>query len=57
VAPGHGAVARGPEVAARLAADRAYLDALRRGAEPDDPRLAQDWLADVHRSNQELARP
>jgi hypothetical protein len=27
--PGHGAVAEGPEVAARLAADRAYLDALR----------------------------
>jgi glyoxylase-like metal-dependent hydrolase (beta-lactamase superfamily II) len=29
--PGHGAVAEGPEVAARLAADRAYIDALRRG--------------------------
>jgi len=57
VVPGHGAVARGPEVAARLAADRAYLDALRRGADTDDPRLAQDWLLDVHRSNQELARP
>ena len=28
--PGHGAVAEGPEVAARLAADRAYIDALRR---------------------------
>ena len=27
--PGHGAVAEGPEVAARLAADRAYLDTLR----------------------------
>jgi hypothetical protein len=27
--PGHGAVAEGPEVAARLAADRAYIDALR----------------------------
>jgi glyoxylase-like metal-dependent hydrolase (beta-lactamase superfamily II) len=56
VVPGHGAVAEGPEVAARFAADRAYIDALRRGAEPDDARLAQDWLAGPHQSNQELAR-
>jgi glyoxylase-like metal-dependent hydrolase (beta-lactamase superfamily II) len=56
VVPGHGAVAEGPEVAARFAADRAYLDALRRGEEPEDPRLAQDWLAHPHRSNLEQAR-
>ena len=56
VVPGHGAVAEGPEVAARLAADRAYLDALRRGEEPVDARLDQDWLAGPHRSNQEQAR-
>jgi glyoxylase-like metal-dependent hydrolase (beta-lactamase superfamily II) len=31
--PGHGAVAEGPEVAARLAADRGYIDALQRGQE------------------------
>ena len=37
--PGHGAVAEGPEVAARLAADHAYIDALRRGEEPVDARL------------------
>jgi glyoxylase-like metal-dependent hydrolase (beta-lactamase superfamily II) len=36
--PGHGAVAEGPEVAARFAADRGYLDALRRGEEPVDAR-------------------
>jgi glyoxylase-like metal-dependent hydrolase (beta-lactamase superfamily II) len=54
--PGHGAVARGPEVAARLAADRAYLDALRQGAEPVDARLDQDWLAGPHQSNLEQAR-
>jgi glyoxylase-like metal-dependent hydrolase (beta-lactamase superfamily II) len=54
--PGHGAVAEGPEVAARLSADRAYLDALRRGAEPADARLAQDWLSGPHRSNVEQAR-
>jgi hypothetical protein len=35
---GHGAVAEGPEVAARFAADRAYIDALRRGEEPVDAR-------------------
>jgi glyoxylase-like metal-dependent hydrolase (beta-lactamase superfamily II) len=54
--PGHGAVAEGPEVAARLAADHAYLDALRRVDEPVDPRLSQDWLAGPHQSNLELAR-
>jgi glyoxylase-like metal-dependent hydrolase (beta-lactamase superfamily II) len=54
--PGHGAVAEGPEVAARLAADRAYIDALRRGVEPVDARLAQDWLAGPHQANLERAR-
>jgi glyoxylase-like metal-dependent hydrolase (beta-lactamase superfamily II) len=49
--PGHGAVAQGPEIAARLAADRAYVDALRRGEEPADARLEQDWLAGPHRAN------
>ena len=53
--PGHGAVARGPEVAARLAADHAYIDALRRGAEPIDARLAQDWLASIHQANLQQA--
>ncbi len=53
VIPGHGAVARGSEVAARLAADRAYIDALRRGEEPDDARLGPggEWLSGPHRSN------
>ncbi|WP_432942921.1 MBL fold metallo-hydrolase [Kribbella sp. CA-253562] len=54
--PGHGAVARGPEIAARLAADRAYIDALRRGDEADDARLAQDWLSGPHQSNLKQAR-
>jgi glyoxylase-like metal-dependent hydrolase (beta-lactamase superfamily II) len=54
--PGHGAVAEGSEVAARLAADRAYIDGLRRGVEPDDARLHQDWLAGPHQSNLEHAR-
>jgi glyoxylase-like metal-dependent hydrolase (beta-lactamase superfamily II) len=55
--PGHGAVATGPEVAARLAADRAYIDALGRGEDPTDARLeAADWLSGPHRSNLEQAR-
>jgi glyoxylase-like metal-dependent hydrolase (beta-lactamase superfamily II) len=55
--PGHGAVAEGSEVATRLAADRAYIDALRRGDDPADPRLeAADWLAGPHQSNVEQAR-
>ena len=57
VVPGHGAVANGPEVAARLAADHAYIDALRRGVEPVDARLADaDWLSGPHESNLEQAR-
>jgi len=51
VVPGHGSVARGPEVAARLAADRAYLEALRRGDDPVDGRLEQDWLVGIHLAN------
>ncbi|MFL6154269.1 MAG: MBL fold metallo-hydrolase [Ornithinibacter sp.] len=51
VVPGHGTVARGPEVAARLAADRAYLLALQRGEEPVDERLQQDWLSGPHQGN------
>ena len=54
--PGHGAVAEGPEVAARLAADHAYIDALRRGQEPIDARLDKDWLSGPHQSNLEQAR-
>ncbi|MGV9347492.1 MBL fold metallo-hydrolase [Streptomyces spiralis] len=58
VVPGHGAVAEGPEVAARLAADRAYIEALRRGEDPADARLGPhaDWLFGPHRSNLEQAR-
>ena len=56
VVPGHGAVATGPEVAARLAADRAYIDALGRGEEPIDARLEQEWLRGPHQANLEHAR-
>lgn len=56
VVPGHGAVARGPEVTARLAADHAYVDALRRGEDPVDARLEADWLSGPHQSNLKQAR-
>jgi glyoxylase-like metal-dependent hydrolase (beta-lactamase superfamily II) len=56
VVPGHGAIARGPEVAARLAADHAYIDALRRGEEPVDARLEADWVSGIHQSNLAQAR-
>jgi len=49
--PGHGHVAEGPEIAERLAADRAYVDALRRGADPVDPRLEVDWMSGPHQGN------
>jgi glyoxylase-like metal-dependent hydrolase (beta-lactamase superfamily II) len=54
--PGHGAVANGAEVTTRLDADRAYVDALRRGEEPADPRLDQEWLLGIHQANLEQAR-
>ena len=58
VVPGHGAVAEGPEVAARLAADHAYIKALQRGEQPVDARLGPkaDWLLGPHQSNLEQAR-
>jgi glyoxylase-like metal-dependent hydrolase (beta-lactamase superfamily II) len=57
--PGHGSVADGRDaVAARLAADRAYINALRAGDEPDDARLGPhaEWLDGPHRSNVDRAR-
>jgi glyoxylase-like metal-dependent hydrolase (beta-lactamase superfamily II) len=56
VIPGHGAVAEGPEIAARLAADHAYVDALRQGEDPVDPRLRREWLSVPHQANIEQAR-
>ena len=54
VVPGHGSVARGHEVGARIEQDRAYLHALRDGRRPDDPRLGDsaepgwEWVGDIH---------
>lgn len=53
VIPGHGSVGRGDQVRARIEQDRAYVQALRDGGVPDDPRVGPsaplDWLPDVHR--------
>lgn len=52
--PGHGSVARGEQVRARIELDRAYLHALRDGREPDDPRLGDsvepgwEWVDGIH---------
>lgn len=48
VIPGHGRPAGAAGFARRIAADRAYLDALERGAPVRDPRLTRDWLRAEH---------
>ena len=54
VVPGHGAV--GDDRDARVAADRAYLAALVRGDEPDDPRLAAPSQRAAHEQQRGLVR-
>ncbi|GEL98314.1 MBL fold metallo-hydrolase [Cellulomonas terrae] len=52
--PGHGSVAGGDQIAARIGQDRAYLYALRDGNAPDDPRLGDsaqpgwEWVSGIH---------
>lgn len=51
--PGHGTVARGDEVRARIQADRAYVIALRDGLDVTDPRVTSprdgwEWAASMH---------
>jgi glyoxylase-like metal-dependent hydrolase (beta-lactamase superfamily II) len=53
VIPGHGSVGGAGQVYARIAQDRAYLDALREGGVLSDPRLGEsaygkDFLPSVH---------
>lgn len=61
VIPGHGAVGGTGQLQARINQDREYVQSLRDGAEPDDPRLGPssplEWLPDVHQWQvQRLAR-
>ena len=52
--PGHGSVGGADQLRARIDLDRAYVQALREGHRPDDPRIGpsatfgQDWLPDVY---------
>jgi glyoxylase-like metal-dependent hydrolase (beta-lactamase superfamily II) len=52
--PGHGSVGGADRVRARIDQDRAYVDALRDAAVPDDPRIGPsakpgwEWVSDVH---------
>lgn len=61
--PGHGSVAGGDELRARIEQDRAYVQALRDGGGPDDPRIGPsakpgwEWVSDVHTGQlQQLAK-
>jgi glyoxylase-like metal-dependent hydrolase (beta-lactamase superfamily II) len=54
VVPGHGSVGAAGQLQARIALDRAYLDALRSHRTPDDPRIGPrarpgwEWVSDIH---------
>jgi glyoxylase-like metal-dependent hydrolase (beta-lactamase superfamily II) len=53
VIPGHGSVAVGDQVRARIDLDRAYVLALRDGQGGDDPRISApvpgwEWVGDIH---------
>jgi glyoxylase-like metal-dependent hydrolase (beta-lactamase superfamily II) len=63
VVPGHGSVGEGDQVRARIALDRAYVQALRDGGAFDDPRIGssaqpgREWVSDIHEGQlQRLAR-
>jgi hypothetical protein len=53
VVPGHGSIGEGVQVRARIEQDRAYVQALRDGRDPDDPRVGPsakpgwEWVTDV----------
>lgn len=53
VIPGHGSVGGAEQLRQRIDLDRAYVEALRNGDDPDDPRVGPsaplEWLPDVHR--------
>src|SRR6516225_6993395 len=55
VVPGHGHVGDRREFRRRVAADFGYLDAVEAGREPEDPRLAEEWLRAEHARQRALA--
>jgi len=52
VIPGHGSVGASGQLRERISRDRAYVETLRDGGTPDDPRVGPsaplEWLPDVH---------
>ena len=54
VVPGHGSVGGADEVRTRIDQDRAYVQALRDGQDPSDPRIGPsaksgwEWVSDIH---------
>lgn len=52
--PGHGSIAGADQVLARIEQDRTYVQALRDGGVPDDPRIGPsakqgwEWVSEVH---------
>jgi glyoxylase-like metal-dependent hydrolase (beta-lactamase superfamily II) len=61
--PGHGSVGGADHLRARIEQDRAYVQALRDGGVPDDPRIGPsarkgwEWVRDVHAGQlQQLAK-
>ncbi|MEC5183928.1 glyoxylase-like metal-dependent hydrolase (beta-lactamase superfamily II) [Cryobacterium sp. MP_3.1] len=52
VIPGHGSIGGAVQLRTRITQDRAYVQALRDGGVPDDPRVGPaaplEWLPDVH---------
>ena len=61
--PGHGSVGEADQVRARIELDRAYVQVLRDGGVPDDPRIGPsakpgwEWVKDIHAGQlQSLAR-
>jgi glyoxylase-like metal-dependent hydrolase (beta-lactamase superfamily II) len=61
--PGHGSVADGEQLRARIRADRAYVQALRDGEPSDDPRIGPaaafgaDWLPAIYEWQREQLGP
>ncbi len=60
VVPGHGSVGDAAQLRERIALDRAYVEALRDGRDPRDPRVepgaALEWLGDIHDGQVERIR-
>jgi len=63
VIPGHGSIGEADQVRTRIEQDRAYVQALRDGGVPDDPRIGPsakhgwEWVSDVHAGQlQQLAK-